>query len=120
MRRIASLYVGGPDAAMPDGARLLTEKRALCQAKGFVPVLPGEAVLVETEPSEAMAREIYADRVQRLREFDEAGLVGNRDESARNLAELFRPVHRDRAPSWLESRYPPRLLRGQALLPIAG
>jgi nucleoside 2-deoxyribosyltransferase len=72
MRRIASLYIGGPDAAMPEGVRLLSEKRTLCQAKGFVPVLPTESVLVETEPSEAMAREIYADRVQRLRLADAA------------------------------------------------
>ena len=72
MRRIASLYIGGPDAAMPDGSRLLAEKRMLCQAKGFVPVVPSESILVETEPSEAMAREIYADRVQRLRLADAA------------------------------------------------
>ena len=72
MRRIASLYIGGPDAAMPNGARLLADKRTLCQAKGFVPVLPSESVLVETDPSEAMAREIYADRVQRLRLADAA------------------------------------------------
>src|ERR1700757_2443550 len=72
MRRIASLYIGGPDAAMPDGPRLLAEKRMLCQAKGFVPILPSESILVETEPSEAMAREIYADRVQRLRLADAA------------------------------------------------
>ena len=72
MRRIASIYVGGPDAAMPEGAQLLLEKRALCVAKGFVPVLPTESILVETDPSEAMAREIYADRVQRLRLADAA------------------------------------------------
>ncbi len=72
MRRIVSLYIGGPDAAMQDSERLLAEKRALCQAKGFVPVLSTESVLVETEPSEAMAREIYADRVQRLRLADAA------------------------------------------------
>jgi nucleoside 2-deoxyribosyltransferase len=72
MRRIASLYIGGPDAAMPDGPRLLAEKRALCQEKGFTPVLSTDGVLVETELSEAMAREIYADRAQRLRLADAA------------------------------------------------
>ncbi|HUO21098.1 MAG TPA: nucleoside 2-deoxyribosyltransferase [Caulobacteraceae bacterium] len=72
MRRIASLYIGGPDAAMPEGANRLTEKRMLCQDRGFAPVLSTDGVLVETEPSEAMAREMYADRVQRLRQADAA------------------------------------------------
>ena len=72
MRRIASLYLGGPDPAMPDGAKLLAEKRALCQAKGFVGIAPSDSILVETDPSEAMAREIYTDRVQHLRLADAA------------------------------------------------
>jgi nucleoside 2-deoxyribosyltransferase len=72
MRRIASLYIGGPDAALPEAAAVLAQKRALCAGKGFVPVLPEDSILVETEPSEAMAREIYADRVQRLRLADAA------------------------------------------------
>jgi nucleoside 2-deoxyribosyltransferase len=74
MRRITSLYIGGPDPAFPEAAGLLNQKRALCSRKGFVPVLPGDSILVETEPSEAMAREIYADRVQRLRLADAAVL----------------------------------------------
>jgi nucleoside 2-deoxyribosyltransferase len=72
MRRIASLYIGGPDVAQPDGEAVLAQKRTLCAGKGFVPVLPSDSVLVETEASEAMAREIYADRVQRLRLADAA------------------------------------------------
>jgi len=72
MRRITSLYLGGPDAAMPDALMLMANKRALCADKGFVGVYPEDSVLVETEPSEAMAREIYADRVQRMRLADAA------------------------------------------------
>jgi nucleoside 2-deoxyribosyltransferase len=72
MRRIASLYIGGPDIALPDADAVLGKKRKLCANKGFVPVLPSDSVLVETEVSEAMAREIYADRVQRLRLADAA------------------------------------------------
>jgi nucleoside 2-deoxyribosyltransferase len=72
MRRIASLYLGGPDSALPDAAFTLSQKRKLCSGKGFVPVLASDSVLVETENSEAMAREIYADRVQRLRLADAA------------------------------------------------
>lgn len=72
MRRITSLYLGGPDAALPDASGLMARKRNLCADKGFVGVYPEGSVLVETEPSEAMAREIYADRVQRLRLADAA------------------------------------------------
>jgi nucleoside 2-deoxyribosyltransferase len=72
MRRITSLYLGGPDAALPDALVVLANKRVLTANKGFVPVFPGDSVLVETEPSEAMAREIYADRVQRMRLADAA------------------------------------------------
>jgi nucleoside 2-deoxyribosyltransferase len=72
MRRIVSLYIGGPDAAMPEGHKRLADKRLLCQEAGFVPVMSNDGVLVETDPSEAMAREIYADRVRRLRLADAA------------------------------------------------
>jgi len=72
MRRIASLYLGGPDVALPEAGTVLSRKRQMCAGKGFVPVLASDTVLVETDPSEAMAREIYADRVQRLRLADAA------------------------------------------------
>jgi nucleoside 2-deoxyribosyltransferase len=72
MRRIVSLYLGGPDIALSDSGAVLAQKRALCANRGFVPVLASDSVLVETDPSEAMAREIYADRVQRLRLADAA------------------------------------------------
>ena len=72
MRRITSLYLSGPDAFLPGAGAILSQKRALCSGKGFIAVFPGDTVLVETEPSEAMAREIYADRVQRMRLADAA------------------------------------------------
>ena len=72
MRRIASIYIGGPDHALPDADALIARKRMLCADRGFVPVFGCDSVLVETDPSEAMAREIYADRVQRLRLADAA------------------------------------------------
>jgi nucleoside 2-deoxyribosyltransferase len=74
MRRITSLYLSGPDAAMPHAASLLTQKRTLCAGKGYVGVFAGDSGLVETEPSEAMAREIYADRVHCMRLSDAAVL----------------------------------------------
>ena len=84
MRRITSLYLGGPDAAMPDSLVLMAKKRVLCADNGFVGVFPEDSVLVETEPSEAMAREIYTDRVSRMRLADAA-----------EAAEEAREQHRD-------------------------
>ena len=72
MRRITSLFLGGPDAAMPEGLVLMANKRRLCADAGFIGVFPEDSVLVETEPSEAMAREIYTDRVGRMRLADAA------------------------------------------------
>ena len=74
MRRITSLYLGGPDAAMPDSLMSMAQKRTMCADKGFVGVFPEDSILVETDPSEAMAREIYMDRVSRMRLADAAVL----------------------------------------------
>lgn len=75
MRRITSLYLAGPDVFFPNAETHAMKKRALCERAGFVGVTQLDSVLVETEPSEAMAREIYADAVSRLRMCD--ALVAN-------------------------------------------
>lgn len=75
MRRISSLYLAGPDVFFPDADAHALKKRELCERAGFVGVTQLDGVLVETEPSEAMAREIYADCVSRLRLCD--ALVAN-------------------------------------------
>jgi nucleoside 2-deoxyribosyltransferase len=72
MRRITSLYIGGPDVAFPGSVEILNHKRSLTEDAGFVPVIPSDSILVETTPSEAMAREIYMDRVSRMRLADAA------------------------------------------------
>ena len=58
MRRITSVFLAGPDLWFPDATDLLERKRGLCEAAGFVGIVGGSDVLVETEPSEAMAREM--------------------------------------------------------------
>lgn len=75
MRRISSLYLAGPDVFLPDAEDHAMKKRALCERAGFVGVTQLDSVLVETDPSEAMAREIYADNVSRLRMCD--ALIAN-------------------------------------------
>jgi nucleoside 2-deoxyribosyltransferase len=70
MRRIETLFLAGPDLWLPDAAGLLKRKRDLCEAAGFVGLSGRDATLVETEPSEAMAREIYAGVLERVRSAD--------------------------------------------------
>jgi nucleoside 2-deoxyribosyltransferase len=70
VRRIAAVYLAGPDKWFPDAEAHAQRRRDLCEAAGFVPLSSQDGVLVETEPSEAMAREIYADTVARLRQAD--------------------------------------------------
>ncbi len=70
MRRIDSLYLAGPDLWFPHPLTLYQRKRDLCAAAGFRAVTPMDGELVETEPSEVMAREIYANNIARIRQCD--------------------------------------------------
>jgi nucleoside 2-deoxyribosyltransferase len=70
MRRIENVFLAGPDLWFPDAGDHLTRKVEMCLAAGFVPLGGRGEGLVETEPSEAMAREIYAMALARLREAD--------------------------------------------------
>lgn len=67
MRRIVSVYLAGPDLWFPDGQGLIARKRELCEEAGFIGVSGRETATVEREPNEAMAREVYADTLVRLR-----------------------------------------------------
>lgn len=75
MRRIASIYLAGPDPWFPDAAEHDARKRALCEAAGFRPLTPLDNQPVETRRSEVMARELYAETAQRLRQAD--ALIAN-------------------------------------------
>ncbi len=70
MRRIASVYLAGPDLWFPDAAEHALNQRALCEEAGFAPFTAFDQSTVESDPSEVMAREIYADRIGRLRQAD--------------------------------------------------
>jgi nucleoside 2-deoxyribosyltransferase len=75
MARIASLYLAGPDLFYPEGRDVLARKRLLVEAAGFRALTPDDAELVESEPSEAMARELYTAAASRLRQAD--ALIAN-------------------------------------------
>jgi len=72
MRRIRTLYLTGPGLPLAHGEANAREARVLCEAAGFQVVIPEPETLVESEPSEAMAREIYAHRVAIMRRADAA------------------------------------------------
>jgi nucleoside 2-deoxyribosyltransferase len=72
MRRIRSLYLAGPDQHLEQASSLSSEARLLCEAAGFSVLTPEPEGLTEQDPSEAMAREIYALRVARMRQADAA------------------------------------------------
>jgi len=74
MRRIETLYLAGPEAWFPGAAEHLALCAAICAEAGFQLLTPDASALRQTEPDEVMAREIYAERVARLRRAD-AGIV---------------------------------------------
>lgn len=70
MAKIQTVFLSGPDLWFPDAHEHAARKRALCQAAGFTGLTHLEGDLFETENSEAMAREIYAATLTRLRMAD--------------------------------------------------
>jgi nucleoside 2-deoxyribosyltransferase len=72
MRPVRSIYLAAPGLASPQAETLAEESRMLCEAAGFSAVEPDAEPLVEQAPSEAMAREIYARRLSRMRQADAA------------------------------------------------
>jgi nucleoside 2-deoxyribosyltransferase len=72
MRPVRSIHLAVP-AAPPGQAQVLAEEaRMMCEAAGFTAMGLDADPLIETSPSEAMAREIYAHRLARMRQADAA------------------------------------------------
>ena len=68
MRRIDTIYLAGPDLWFPDAEAHDLRKRTLVEAAGFKALTPFDNATHEIEPSEVMARELYAETAQRLRQ----------------------------------------------------
>ena len=130
MRRIESLYLTGPDVFYPEALDLAARKRELCEAAGLKALQPIESVLIESEPSEAMAREIYAGALQLLRQSDavianltpwrgpgadpgtafEAGVASGLGKplfAYMNVPEEEQAEHRARVMNWIGGRHDP-------------
>jgi nucleoside 2-deoxyribosyltransferase len=75
VRRIETLFLAGPDRWFPDAAGHLERRRERVRAAGFTPLDGDRSLLVETQHSEAMAREIYASTLEQVRAAD--GLIVN-------------------------------------------
>ncbi len=72
MRRIRSIYLSGPNFHLQGAMDLAQEAQGICRDAGFEALAPDLEALKEREPSEAMAREIYAERAARMRRSDAA------------------------------------------------
>lgn len=70
MRRIASVYLAGPEPWTPGAAALMAQQRRMCAAALVEPLFAGDTPLVERDGSEAMAREMYAGALASLRKAD--------------------------------------------------
>jgi nucleoside 2-deoxyribosyltransferase len=127
VRKIAALYLSGPEIYFPDPADVMARKVSLCRAAGFEAVSALDAELIESEASEAMAREIYAANMKLLRGADavianlspfrgpacdagaafEAGVasgLGKPVFAYMNVAEEAQAEHRHRILEWIGGR----------------
>ncbi|MBP7705326.1 MAG: nucleoside 2-deoxyribosyltransferase [Caulobacter sp.] len=74
MRRVENLYLAGPEVWFPNVGAHFALRQHLCAEAGFEMLLPDTSAMREMEPGEIMAREIYAERVARMRAAD-AGII---------------------------------------------
>jgi nucleoside 2-deoxyribosyltransferase len=70
MRRIAAVFLSGPDQWAPEAADLMARKRHMVEAAGLEALDGRGRFDIEPEQSELAAREIYADALSRLRRSD--------------------------------------------------
>jgi nucleoside 2-deoxyribosyltransferase len=70
MRRITSIFLAGPDRWFPEPEAHLAKCAAMVELAGFKPLIGAGEGMIETEPSEVMARETYARTLETLRGAD--------------------------------------------------
>ncbi len=72
VRRISNLYLAGPEVWFPNVGAHFALRQAMCEAVGFSMLQADTSELRELETGEIMARELYAERVARMRRADAA------------------------------------------------
>lgn len=72
MARIRSVYLAGPALPPPHDGVVAGQAKVMCEAAGYAAMGLALDPTVEQAPSEAMAREIYAQRVATMRQADAA------------------------------------------------
>jgi nucleoside 2-deoxyribosyltransferase len=70
MRRIDTVFLAGPDLWYPDPGEHFARRADLCREAGLSVLDARGEGLFETEPSEAMARELYAKALEKVRAAD--------------------------------------------------
>jgi nucleoside 2-deoxyribosyltransferase len=70
MRRLATIYLSGPDQWAPEAPDLMARKRHMVEAAGLKPLDGRAQIAIDTDNGEVAAREIYADALSRLRRSD--------------------------------------------------
>jgi nucleoside 2-deoxyribosyltransferase len=73
MRPVRSIWLAGPEPWLPNAETQAALQRAACIDAGFTGLTPGDPAL-DGEPSEILARQMYASRLSRLRQAD-AGII---------------------------------------------
>ena len=72
MRRLATVFLAGPDQWAPEAEDLMTRKRHLVEAAGLKALDSRGERPKDSDRLELAARQIYADALQRVREADAA------------------------------------------------
>ena len=70
MRKIASVYLSGPERWLADAGDLAARQRRICDAAGIEPLFWADETLRERDGSEAMARELYTTALASIRKAD--------------------------------------------------
>ena len=74
MRPVRSIWLAGPEPWLPDAVAQAARQRALCADVGFTGLTAPAIVESNPDDSEIQARELYAERMAKLRQAD-AGVV---------------------------------------------
>ena len=75
MRKLQRVFLAGPDRFTPAAAFVQARRKAVCEAAGFVPVLPPEPAEIGDDDGELHARAFFAETIGRLRGAD--ALIAN-------------------------------------------